>query len=60
VFHATFDGVAYADGLVFHRPRVAEAVETFTEVFAPLGVTAEQPHANTRSAVASQRLRMRD
>jgi hypothetical protein len=43
VFHATFDGVAYADGLVFHRPRVVEAVEAFAEVFAALGVTGEQP-----------------
>ena len=51
VFHATFDGVAYADGLVFHRPRVVETVETFAEVFAPLGVSAEQPPLTIVDAV---------
>ena len=51
VFHASFDGVAYADGLVFHRPRVVETVETFAEVFAPLGVSAEQPPLTIVDAV---------
>ena len=43
VFHQTYDGVAYADGVVFHTPRVAGVVEQFSEVFAAIGVAGDDP-----------------
>lgn len=43
VFHATFDGFAYADGVVFHDARMRETVEAFAELFAAIGVTAAEP-----------------
>lgn len=41
VFHSVFDGVAFADGVVFHTPRVHETVDAFAELFAAIGVTAD-------------------
>ncbi|WAS91868.1 hypothetical protein [Nannocystis punicea] len=43
VFHATFDGVAYSDGVVFHVPRVRETVEAFADLFAAIGIAADEP-----------------
>lgn len=41
VFHAVYDGMAFADGVVFHTPRVHETVDAFAELFAAIGVAAD-------------------
>jgi hypothetical protein len=43
VFHATFDDLAYADGVVSHAPRVRATVEAFVDLFAAIGVAADDP-----------------
>lgn len=43
VFHQTFEGLTYADGVVFNTPQVAAAVERFDEVFTAIGVAADDP-----------------
>jgi hypothetical protein len=43
VFHQTFEGLTYADGVVFNTPQVAATVERFDEVFSAIGVAADDP-----------------
>ncbi len=43
VFHQTFEGLTYADGVVFNTPQFAATVEQFIDVFAAIGVAADDP-----------------
>jgi len=43
VFHQTFEGLTYAEGVVFNTPQFAATVEQFVDVFAAIGVAADDP-----------------
>lgn len=51
VFHQTFEGLTYADGVVFNTPQVAATVEQFAEVFTAIGVAADDPAMTIVDAV---------
>jgi len=51
IFHGTFEGLAYADGIVFHEPRMRATVEHFAEVFDAIGVTADDTPLTVVDAV---------
>lgn len=51
VFDAVYDGMAFADGVVFHTPRVHETVDAFAELFAEIGVAADAAPLDVVDAV---------